>query len=126
MARPRKPTELHVVEGTHRKDRHGPLKSPLAHLEPLGPPPADWKPDGKLLWNELAAQIPLGVATKGDRLAFETLCRLVMRMRVDKAPTPALAAQIRAYCALFGLSPSARATLAPSPTDPDNPLDKYR
>lgn len=126
MGRPRKPTELHIVDGTHRKDRHGPLPSPLARVEPLGPPPSDWEPAGKALWHELATQIPLGVATKGDRLSFETLCRLVMRMRADKTPTPALAAQIRAYAALFGLSPSARASLAPPPpADDDDPLRKY-
>jgi hypothetical protein len=124
MARPRKPPTLHLVQGTHRKDRHGPLPSPLSHLAPLGPPPADWKPDGKALWNELAAQIPLGVATKGDRLAFETLCRLVMRMRVDIAPTPALASQIKSFCLLFGLTPTSRALLA-QPPEQDSPLDEY-
>jgi hypothetical protein len=57
-------------------------------------------------------------------LTFETLCRLVMQMRVDKTPTPALASQIRSYANLFGLSPSARATLA-TPPDADDPAAKY-
>ena len=47
-----------------------------------------------------------------------------MQMRVDKTPTPALASQIRSYANLFGLSPSARATLA-TPPDADDPAAKY-
>src|ERR1700745_1086503 len=102
MGRPRKPPQLHVVEGTYRKDRHGPLPSPLAHLEPLGDAPAEWQPAGKALWHEIGAQIPLGVASRHDRIAFEILCRLVIKVRSDPhSLTPALAAQIRTHCGLF-------------------------
>jgi len=124
MARPRKPTQLHIVAGTHRKDRHRPLPSPLAPLEPLGPAPSDWTAEGKKLWHELGAQVPLGVATKSDRLTFETLCRLVVRMRADKTPTPALASQIRAYANLFGLTPSARALLVQPTDDPESEAER--
>lgn len=126
MARQRKPPALHIVEGTHRKDRHGPLPSPLAHLEPLGPPPADWKPNGKMLWHEIGAMVPLGVAFKSDRLMFELLVRLVAKVREDPAAlTPALAAQIRCSAASFGLSPADRARVsAPQPAG-DDPAAKY-
>ena len=113
MARQKKPPILHVVQGTHRKDRHGPLPSPLAHLEPLGPPPADWKPAAKALWHEIGGMVPLGVACKSDRLTFELLVRLVAKVREDSASlTPALAAQIRCSAAAFGMSPADRSRVS--------------
>ena len=89
MARPRKPTGLHVVEGTYRRDRHG-LPSPSWLAEPLGAPPADWLPLAKALWHEIANQIPHGVAGKSDRVVFELLIfacwRRFARLRPRLAP----------------------------------------
>jgi hypothetical protein len=127
MGRPRKPPQLHVVEGTYRKDRHGPLPSPLAHFEPLGDAPADWQPAGKMLWHEIGAQIPLGVASRHDRVAFEIFVRLVIAVRADHNNcTPAMASQIRAYCGLFGMTPSDRAKFCQPPAEgATDPLTEY-
>lgn len=126
MARQRKPPTLHLVQGTHRKDRHGRLPSPLAHVQPLGPPPADWTPKAKALWGEIGGMIPLGVACKSDRLAFELLCRLVAKVRENPASlTPALAAQIRCSAASFGMSPADRARVCALGADDDEIERKY-
>jgi hypothetical protein len=121
MGRPRKPPSLHVVQGTHRADRHGKLPSPLALLEPLGPAPKGWTPKGKALWHEMAALIPQGVAGKHDRLAFEVLVRLMIEIRSDHTRlTPAMAGQIRAYCGVFAMTPSDRAKLVAAPKEVDD------
>ena len=126
MARQKKPPILHVVQGTHRKDRHGPLPSPLAHLEPLGPPPADWKPAAKALWHEIGGMIPLGVAGKSDRIVFEVLVRMVAKVREKpESLTPALASQIRACAAAFGMSPADRSRVSAPPSGGDDPAMKY-
>jgi hypothetical protein len=126
MARPRKPPTLHVVEGTHRKDRHGPLPSPLAYLEPLGPPPADWKPAAKALWHEIGGMIPLGVACKSDRIVFEVLVRMCAKVRENpESLTPALASQIRACAAAFGMSPADRSRVSVPQKISDDPAAKY-
>jgi len=126
MARQRKPPELHIVQGTHRKDRHGPLPSPLAHLEPLGPPPSGWLPAAKALWAEIGGMIPLGVACKSDRLTFELLVRLVAKVREKpESLTPALASQIRACAASFGMSPADRARVSALRADDDEIERKY-
>jgi hypothetical protein len=126
MAKQRKPTSLHMIEGTFRRDRHG-LSSPGWLSEPLGAPPADWLPLAKALWHEIANQIPRGVATKHDRVTFELLIRMLARVRESQAAlSPALASQIRACAAAFGLTPADRAKLSAPPPPPGNdPAEKY-
>ena len=126
MARPRKPTNLHVVQGTYRKDRHGNRGSEPEIIEPLGGPPEGWPIAAKLLWAELSDLIPAGVAGKSDRLTFELLCRLVGTMRSGtEALTPALAAQIRTTCAVFGLSPADRSRVSAPRLPKENPFAKF-
>ena len=95
--------------------------------EPLGDPPADWPAKGKVLWHEIANQVPAGVATKADRIVFEVLIRLVAEVRADPAAiTPALASQIRACAGCFGLTPADRARLSvPPPRKPDDPTAEF-
>ena len=109
MSRPRKPTSLHVVQGTLRTTRHRDRENEPEILEPLGGPPQAWPIAAKLLWAELGDLVPPGVAGKSDRIIFEVLLRLVAKMREGpEAMTPALAAQIRTACACFGMSPADR------------------
>ena len=113
MPRPRKPTSLHVVAGTLRSSRHRDRQDEPEVIEPLGGPPQGWPGGAKALWHELSGMVPPGVATKSDRLAFELLCRLAARMRENsEALTPALAAQIRTACAVFGMSPADRSRVS--------------
>ena len=113
MARPRKPTKLHVVQGTLRTTRHRDRENEPEIIEPLGGPPVGWPIAAKLLWAELSDLIPPGVAGKSDRLAFELLCRLVGSMRDGtEGLTAALAGQIRAACGAFGMTPADRSRVS--------------
>lgn len=126
MARPRKPTKLHLVQGTLRATRHRDRQNEPEIIQPLGGPPEAWPIEAKLLWAELADLIPPGVATKSDRLAFELLCRLVGCMRVgSEGLTAALAGQIRAACAVFGLTPADRSRVTASRPPEQNPFAKF-
>ncbi len=126
MPRPRKPTKLHVVQGTLRATRHRDRQLEPEIIEPLGSPPEAWPIEAKLLWAELADILPPGVATKSDRLAFELLCRLVGCMRVGpEGLTAALAGQIRAACASFGMTPSDRSRVTGARPPEQNPFAKF-
>ena len=113
MPRPRKPTSLHVVAGTLRSSRHRDRQDEPEVIEPLGAPPEAWALDAKLLWAEIGSYLPAGVARKADRLMFETLLRLVAKMREGpEAMTPALAAQLRCACSAFGMTPESRSRVS--------------
>ena len=123
MPRPRKPTSLHVVQGTLRSSRHRDRQDEPEVIEPLGGPPEGWRIEAKLLWAELSNYVPAGVARKADRVMFEVLLRLVAKMREGpEAMTPALAAQIRTACACFGMSPADRSRVSAPRLPEDNPF----
>ena len=123
MPRPRKPTKLHVLQGTLRTSRHRDRAGEPEIIAPPGSPPTGWRIEAKLLWAELSNLIPPGVATKSDRIMFETLLRLVARMREgSEAMTPALAAQIRTACACFGMSPADRSRVSAPRLPEENPF----
>ena len=123
MPRPRKSTKLHVVQGTLRTTRHRDRENEPGVTEPLGDAPETWALNAKLLWDELADQLPPGVATKADRVAFELLCRLVARLREGpKSLTPALASQVRTCCAAFGMTPADRSRVTATRLPEENPF----
>ena len=125
MARPRKPTKLHLIQGTLRATRHRDRENEPEVIEPLGGPPEAWPIAAKLLWAELADQIPPFVATKSDRVAFELLCRLVGLMRAGpEGLTPALAAQIRYACSSFGMTPESRSRVSTPRLPEVNPFSQ--
>ena len=113
MPRPRKPTKLLAIQGGLRATRHRDRENEPEVIQPLGGPPEGWRIEAKLLWAELSDLLPPGVACKADRIMFETLLRLVARMREShEILTPALAAQIRTACACFGMSPADRSRVS--------------
>lgn len=135
-----KPTELKLLGGTYRKDR-APENEPKPNSPPSVPdPPAYMDTIGKKEWKRLAPELyRLGLLTKVDLGTFEAYClsygRLVAAHKsLKRAKTmfheytnkagatnfvarPELAViqkesmVIKAFCAEFGLSPSARARM---------------
>jgi hypothetical protein len=121
MSRQPKPTRLHELEGTTNPTRHADRAvEPKAHGS-LGAPPDSFAAKGQAVWYELRKQVPEGVGTSCDRMAFELLCRLVVQVRVSPGDlSPALAAQLRCALGAFGMTPSDRARLSvPPPREPD-------
>jgi len=104
MARPRKPTHLHIVQGTLTAARRRARRGEPIVSDPIGP-----APDGvdKVIWDEIVAAIPAGVAGAPDRLITELATRLVRQMRAGPV-SPALAAQVRGCLQSLGLTPGDR------------------
>ena len=127
MARQRKPTALHEIEGTTNSTRHRNRGNEPKAGGSLGAPPSNWKAPGRALWYELRKQIPAGVATASDKAAFELLVLLFGHVRAaPEELSPAMASQLRSALAMFGLSPASRAALSvPSPRNPDDPASKF-
>ncbi len=125
MPRPRKPTKLHVIQGTLRTTRHRDRENEPEVIEPLGGPPEAWPIQAKLLWAELADLLPPFVATKADRIMFELLLRLVAQMREGpESMTPSLAAQIRYACSSFGMTPESRSRVSTPRLPEVNPFSQ--
>ena len=126
MSRPRKPTSLHVIQGTLRTTRHRDRKDEPKVLDPLGGPPLGFPAEAKLLWAEVESYIPAGVAKKSDRVMFEVLLRLVAKMREGpESMTPALAAQVRTACAVFGMTPADRSRVSAPQSPEENPFAQF-
>jgi hypothetical protein len=125
MPRPRKPTQLLVVEGTLRPGRHAERAHGPIVDAPLGGPPSDWKLAGKALGNRECN--PAGVATKSDRLILEVVCRLVANMREEPEKfSSAMAVQLRCCLATLGMTPADRSRVSVVRTVPrDDEVEKY-
>jgi len=143
--RNRKPTALHIVEGTARPGR-------LNKHEPIpGPGPVTmpgWlEPEARRLWRSLAPELDrLGLLTILDRAAFAAYCTAYARWRAAEAiiakegavvpgrggvpkkhPAVTIAKQsmelLRRFGEEFGLSPQSRGRLNISPPDQDDEDD---
>lgn len=116
MARPRKPTQLHVISGSAQKhpDRMRERENePVVEGEDLrdaaAPPHLD-KMHAEL-WDELRGQLHARVSSEQDTTAFEALVRLVMIMRLGKA-TAAEFARLQAFLGEFGMTPASRSKVS--------------
>ncbi len=89
MARPRKPTELLVLTGGYRPDRHGQRRHAPKSDRGIGEPPACLAPDEAACWREFVSNAPAGVLTAGDRWALEALVRLHAKSRRPEGLTGA-------------------------------------
>ncbi len=77
--RPGKPTVLHVLDGTYRKDRHKTrLDAPAVSSGDgrLPPPPASLDPHALEAWMELAETLTHRVFSREDQRAFQTFATM--------------------------------------------------
>lgn len=88
MARPRKPTTLHLVQGTGRKHRMNPAEPQIAAYTPADvPPPPDHLGEyAAAAWRRLAPVLAgMGLLSPADELAFERLCGCVGEVHAANA-----------------------------------------
>ncbi len=127
--RKRKPTALHVVGGTYRKDRHGDRLDNQAEAEPLGPCPSYFADNeiARAVWAEVVDLLPAGTATRSDRIMVELAVRLVLQMRTQGGFNAAIAAQLRCTLSELALSSASRARIMTSKVDSlvNDPASKY-
>jgi phage terminase small subunit len=124
MARPRKPTELHVVSGSARKhpDR---MRERTAEPIPGGfdlrdaPAPDHLDEALAAIWKEVTGLLHARVSSGPDLIALEALVRLVAVMRSGEAAA-ADYARLQAYLGEFGMTPASRSKVAQA-KKPDEP-----
>lgn len=134
MPRNRKPTKLHVLEGTFRPDRHGDrAQEPQPEAGCAMPAFLAKLPRAAEIWKEESAELlRLGLLTKVDARSFGRLCLLWMweeEAAGNLRPPLAIAllAELRQLEDKFGMNPAARAKLKTGePEKPASKLDKYR
>ena len=115
MARPRKPTQLHVVSGSAAKH---PDRMRERENEPEADgdlreikPPEHLVEDLASIWKEVAGLLHARVASNPDLIALEALVRLVKVMRSGDAQA-ADYARLQAYLGEFGMTPASRSKVA--------------
>lgn len=116
MARPRKPTQLHVVSGTakvhpermrEREAEPTEVDGDLRETEA----PEHLDEDLAKLWTELRGHLHARISGAQDAVAFEALVRLVKIMRSGEA-VAADYARLQAYLGEFGMTPASRSKVA--------------
>lgn len=116
MARPRKPTNLHVISGSAQKhpDR---MRERQSEPEITGFDLREYAAPDRLdelhrnIWNEVRGYLHARVASEVDLIAFEALVRLVMVMRSGQAAA-ADYARLQAYLGEFGMTPASRSKVS--------------
>ncbi len=123
MPNKRKPTKLHLLEGTDRKDRA--VDEP--DYEPTdGAEPPDWLlgPEAILEWERLTGLLEdQRVLTDPDLTMLGHLCnyhaKVVSTWRMGETPKAATITQLRMMYLEFGLTPASRAKVSKSGEEPD-------
>lgn len=137
--RPRKPTGLHVIDGTARKDRMMPNEPKPALIRPSCP--AWLAKEAKREWRRIAKELEdLGLLTRVDRAALAAYCQCYSRWKdaealvaaegltetTDKGnviqhPAVGIAnkamAEMRAFLSEFGMTPAARTRINAKPRE---------
>ncbi len=113
MARPRKPTELLILTGGYRPDRHARRRGAPKSERAIGDPPGHLAPDEAAAWREFCRDTPAGVLTSADRWILEMAARLVARSRREGL-TGAELGHLRACLGELGATPASRSRVLPA------------
>ncbi len=116
MARPRKPTQLHVISGSAKTN---PERMKAREAEPVVegfdlrdcPAPDHLDEAHRKTWDEVRRITHARVASEPDIIALEALVRLVVVMRSGDA-VAADYARLQAYLGEFGMTPASRSKVA--------------
>lgn len=124
MARPRKPNNLKVLNGSRRIDETPGLDLPKVDTLPAAP---DWLPNPQAVeeFDRLAEILSTnGLLTKGNVSALAVMAALFGSItqiyRGGSVPTGALISQYRASCSDFGLQPAHSHKVTPADTKKSN------
>ncbi len=112
MRRPHKPTELLILTGGYRPDRHARCRAAPKSPHPIGDPPACLAPDEAGCWAEFVSNAPAGVLTSNDRVALEGLSRLHAKSRREGL-TGAEWSVLRRLLGDLGATPASRGRVLP-------------
>jgi len=124
MPKPRLPANVLELNGLVKNEpgRYADRLNCPKPDETIGEPPFGMPEHVRATWEELKGIIAEGVLTNMDRPAFEALCHLLTYCRMQGwMVRPDVYSQLRAYFALFGMTPSDRTRVRVPPKAPTNP-----
>ena len=123
--RPTKPVEIHRLQGTYRKDRHGNLREFTEdELPVIGEPPEHLTDRQKAIWDELVAVSIPGVLRVSDQFMLEVAVCLLDQFRHEPDfKTGHLNQLTKCLSSLgFSMADRLRMKLTPPGKDPNNPF----
>ena len=122
--RPRKPTQLHVVQGTGRKCRMEKRKNEPRPDGEVGNPPAFLTKKQQAAWRELVGNSAAGVLTISDRVTLEMAACLLAEYRRKPDAMPATRMTLlERILAKLGMNPADRSRISvTSPEKGENPF----
>lgn len=128
MARPRKPTAVHMLTGAmeHNPARFADRANEPRITTPLGPPREGMEPEARAAWHEIERLAPW--LTQADRLAVEMAACLLVQFRVAgvRDMPPQNMSRLETLLGRLGLTPSDRSKVAmPAAPARENPFHKF-
>lgn len=128
--RPRLPAAVLELSGALRHNPGRRRREPKTKGALGGPPEHFLTDSGRMnkypeIWDELAAQVPVGVATFSDRVAFETLVKLTAELRRPGKPDKGLAALQDRLLTRFAMNPQGRAAQGVAEALAEAPKDEF-
>lgn len=123
--RPAKPVEIHRLQGTFRKDRHGNRREfTEAELPVIGEAPNHLTARQKAIWAELVSVSIPGVLRVSDRFMLEIAVCLLDQFRHDPDFKTGHLNQLTKALSSLGFSTVDRLKMKPTPPgkDPNNPF----
>ena len=124
MARPRKSTSEHELNGSFTKDpkRRKAREHEPPSNGPIGEPPNYFNDHQRDLWQEVVGIVPPKVLAKADRLVIEVIARLLEKLREGTIRGAEL--NIFTSClSRLGLTPADRSRVAVSPEKDESGQD---
>lgn len=107
----RKTAQQHVLEGTHRKDRHGEIGDQVEFSDGVMEPPATLADGAKREWFRISPILKeAGLLKPAYRLAIARYCELA-GMAEEMGRAFGLDTELRQYINMLGLCPQAASRL---------------
>ena len=112
MARPKTPTNIHVLKGTVKThpERMRERENEPKDDRPLGDAPADFSESEQKAWQDLVGNAIPGVLMQADRVSVEVAAILLASVRTRQA-TAAEYGQLIRLLGQFGMTPSERSKI---------------
>lgn len=111
MGRPKTPTAIKEARGSFRNHPERRPDGEMVPLEGIGPAP-DTLIVEAYIWDEIVGLMPAGVLGSTDRIALETTCKLIFKMRHDfDNMTAAQLGKLETFLSRFGMTPSDRSKI---------------
>lgn len=125
MGRPATPTAIKEARNSFKKHPERRPDGEMMPTEGIGPAPESLVVEAEI-WDEVVEMMPVGVLGNTDRIALETMCKLIFKMRYDfDAMTAAQLGKLETLLGRFGMTPSDRTKITMPKGKPKNAFEGF-